>query len=139
MFRHTSSLSGPDKVNPHKRVKMINHKQQLLDDSPELRPDFPSERTPTGSCPDGVKPFRASTLSRSALQRGIVDAVINSSSPSLFPSASIIASLLPPSLLASVLPLSFLPPSLPLSFLPPSLPPCFLPPSLLASSFIQYI
>ena len=35
---------------------------------PVLRPAFPSDRTPSGSCPEGVSPFNASTLSLSCLE-----------------------------------------------------------------------
>ena len=37
---------------------------------PVLSPCLPCESTPIGSWPEGVKPFRASTLSRSALGEG---------------------------------------------------------------------
>ena len=47
--------------------ELIEEHYHLLVTSPELSPCLPCERTPIGRWPEGVRPFRASTLSRSAL------------------------------------------------------------------------
>ena len=107
----------------------------VTSDSPELRPDFPCERTPSGSCPDGVRPFSANTLSRSALQRQWIKSTefvpsLVCFSPSFFLPIALLLFHLPPSSFPSILPLLSFPLSLQSSpfhpFSPPPLSSLFL-------------
>ena len=49
---------------------LLGRPYQVLKPLPVLSPALPSDSTPTGSWPDGVRPFKARTLSRSTLRKG---------------------------------------------------------------------